>query len=375
MIRHDAFLRRRARFEMRQRVLCVSLLAAVACSEPESGQEPQAALPAPLEPSASANAQPVAPAASAPVAAAPVAEAGTAPTTNAPVAAAPAADAATAEPAEPATPPVAAAPPTSGTPATPAAPPTSASDAKSKEQLKPAQEPAPAPKAEAAPAMPAAAAPTPEAKLAAQPVTSVTYQVEPAGRVSFLIDAPLEKIKGGWSRTGGQLKVDVAKLDQTRGEVTMDLSTLKITTFPDSGQNDTQAHHALNWMEIGGEVAADARARFRTATFRIDQVLSAAPASLGEGVAQATAVVEGTMTLHGITSTHQVEVQVVAEGDPKAPSALRITSRKPLRLSLKHHDVKPRDLAGRFLAGALEQVGQKISDTVLVSLDFKATRP
>jgi len=34
--------------------------------------------------------------------------------------------------------------------------------------------------------------------------------------------------------------------------------------------------------------------------------------------------------------------------------------------------VKPRDLAGKFLAGALEKIGQKIDDSVEISLDLTA---
>lgn len=218
------------------------------------------------------------------------------------------------------------------------------------------------------------AAPTPAAEAKAVVTSTATYQVEANGRVSFLIDAPLEKIKGHWARTGGQLRVDPTRLEQTRGEVTMDLSTLQVTTFTDASQNDTQAHHARNWLEIGGEVPEQTRHRFRVATFRIERVVSAEPPAFAQGVLQSNALVEGTMTLHGVESTHQVAVQVVAEGDPRAPRSLRIASRQPIRLSLKHHDVKPRDLTGRFLAGALEQVGQKISDTVQVSFDFKIVR-
>lgn len=190
-----------------------------------------------------------------------------------------------------------------------------------------------------------------------------------------MIDAPLEKIKGNWSRSGGQLTFDPARLEKARGEVTLDLSTLKTTTFGDAGQDARQTAHALNWMEIGDEVPSETRTRYRTATFRIDQVVSAEPSALGAETGSRSRVkVRGSMTLHGVRSEHEVELEITAEGDPNAPTALRVVSKKPLRLSLKQHDIKPRDLAGRFLAGALEQVGQKISDTVQVSLDLRLER-
>jgi hypothetical protein len=58
---------------------------------------------------------------------------------------------------------------------------------------------------------------------------------------------------------------------------------------------------------------------------------------------------------------------------PEGALGLRIVTAEPLRLSLKEHDIKPRDVAGKFLNGALEKIGQKIDDTVQVSIDFTAT--
>jgi hypothetical protein len=49
-----------------------------------------------------------------------------------------------------------------------------------------------------------------------------------------------------------------------------------------------------------------------------------------------------------------------------------VTTLEPLPLSLKEHDIKPRDVAGKFLNGALEKVGKKIDDVVQISLDVTA---
>jgi len=45
-----------------------------------------------------------------------------------------------------------------------------------------------------------------------------------------------------------------------------------------------------------------------------------------------------------------------------------------MRISMKEHDVKPRDVAGKFLDGALERVGKKIDDVAQISLDVSASR-
>ena len=57
-----------------------------------------------------------------------------------------------------------------------------------------------------------------------------------------------------------------------------------------------------------------------------------------------------------------------------APTAFRIRTVSPMAVSLKGYDIKPRDLAGRFLSGALEKVGNKIIDIAQVSLDITARR-
>ena len=67
-----------------------------------------------------------------------------------------------------------------------------------------------------------------------------------------------------------------------------------------------------------------------------------------------------------------VSATVTFAGPPEAPTLVRVVTAEPVRVSLKEHDVKPRDLAGKFLSGALEKVGQKIDDSVQLSLDLTA---
>jgi hypothetical protein len=67
-----------------------------------------------------------------------------------------------------------------------------------------------------------------------------------------------------------------------------------------------------------------------------------------------------------------VTATVTFSGPPDAPTLARVVTAAPLVVSLKEHDVKPRDLAGKFLSGALEKIGQKIDDSVQISLDLTA---
>lgn len=231
----------------------------------------------------------------------------------------------------------------------------------------------PSAEAEPAPATGAEAeAPSPAASPAAQPEPG-TFRVA-SGSASFLIDAPLEKIKGSWSRVGGSLEIDPADLTKTRGRVTVDVSSLKTHTFGIPDKDARQGGHALNWMEVGSEVDAATRARYSTATFTVDRVERAAPSALEAGKLRVKATVRGTLSLHGKTSKHSVDVEVTFDGPANAPTGASIRTAAPFPVSLEHHDIKPRDLTGRFLAGALEKIGQKITDAALVNLELRAKR-
>ena len=82
--------------------------------------------------------------------------------------------------------------------------------------------------------------------------------------------------------------------------------------------------------------------------------------------------VTGDMWIHGVSAPKTVAATVTFTGPADAPTAVHVVTTAPLPVSLKEHDVKPRDLAGKFLSGALEKIGQKIDDSVQISLDLTA---
>jgi hypothetical protein len=202
------------------------------------------------------------------------------------------------------------------------------------------------------------------------------FAVVEKGAASFLIDAPLEKIKGRSSRLRGEITVDPSDLMTTRGEVDVDLMDLVTETFDDASKNATQTGHAHNWMEIGDDVEAMRREENRFARFTIQGIgdvsskLADAPESGGERTVRLTA--RGDLWLHGVSSSKTVKLVAAFQGPPGAPTAVRVTTAEPLVVSLKEHDIKPRDVAGKFLNGALEKVGKKIDDAVQISLDVTA---
>jgi polyisoprenoid-binding protein YceI len=231
----------------------------------------------------------------------------------------------------------------------------------------------PAPQANPAPAANPATA---HAAVAAPPLAPGQRRYEIAtGKASFLIDAPLEKIKGKTTKVRGYLDFDPADLKTGKGQIEVDLADLKTETFGDPGKDGSQTDHARNWLEIGGDVDAKKREENRWVRFTIKAIDDANPTKLAVAGADknvpVTVQATGDLSLHGVTSSKKVKVALSIDSSVDVP-ALRIATTEPLKISLKEHDVKPRDVAGKFLSGALEKIGQKIDDSVQISLDLKA---
>jgi len=207
--------------------------------------------------------------------------------------------------------------------------------------------------------------------------TAASFAIADEGSATFLIDAPLEKIKGRATRFRGSLTMNPEQLGEARGQVDVDLATLETNTFDDEAKNAKQTEHSHNWLELGSDVDEKQRGENQWVRFTIRSVkatpsaLSQAPETDGRRRVEISA--EGDLWLHGVSVHETVKLAAFFTGSPEAPSELQITTLEPLALSLREHDVKPRDIAGKFLQGALEQVGDKIVDHVQVSLDFKAT--
>ena len=191
------------------------------------------------------------------------------------------------------------------------------------------------------------------------------------GTATFLIDAPLEKIKGRSAKVRGNLDIDPKNLKASKGQIELDLDDLRTETFTDDGKNKAQTGHAKNWFEIGPDVDAKRREENRWARFTIKSIDETSAAKAGDG-ATVTVKASGDLWLHGVSSPKTVTATVTIEGPADAPTSVHVVTSQPVRVSLKEHDVKPRDLAGKFLAGALEKIGQKIDDEVQISLDLTA---
>jgi polyisoprenoid-binding protein YceI len=233
-------------------------------------------------------------------------------------------------------------------------------------------------------ATPSAAPSASPAKAAATVATTVgtgkvSMSLAPGSEVTFLIDAPLEKIKGRFGGTMGTIDLDSMFLSQSRGTFTVDLDGMKTSTFGDESKDASQTEHMKNWLEIGTDVDEKLRERNRYAKFTITSIAEASASNIDKIETHdmqrvVTMKVNGNLLLHGISSPKTVDIVLTFVGSPEELAFVRVATAHPFAISLKEHDIKPRDLTGKFLAGALEKVGQKIDDTVQISLDFKAAR-
>jgi polyisoprenoid-binding protein YceI len=227
----------------------------------------------------------------------------------------------------------------------------------------------------------AAASASAAAATADAPPAGATRFVVEMGKGMFLIDAPLEKIKGSSDETRGHMDVDPKDIGKARGEIGVRLSTLKTSTFGDMDKDVAQTEHARNWMEVGNDSSAASRMKYEWATLAVSSI-EATPAAIADakddkGARSIKAKATGDLTLHGVTSKKVVPVTVTFKGPADAPTEITIKTDEAMPVSLKEHDVKPRDQVGGFLNGALERIGKKIDDKVQVSFEatLKATMP
>lgn len=180
--------------------------------------------------------------------------------------------------------------------------------------------------------------------------------------MDFIMDAPLEKIKGATPSLSGKISVDEADLKTVKGEFDIDVTSIKLNTFDDAEKNTTQTGHMLNWMEVGESVDVATKEKFKIAKLEINGAKSVTKKSDSESIITADA----TLTLHGITKTIPVELNVQKTG-----TGYLVLSNKAFLVSLEGHDVRPRDLAGKLLVKVSETLGQKVAKEAQVNVNIE----
>jgi len=232
-------------------------------------------------------------------------------------------------------------------------------------------------KKDATPAL-AESPPPPPASAKPAPPKAVRFSIGGDGnKVSVMIDAPLEKFKGDTAKVSGVLDVQPDDLKKSSGEIDADLDAFVTHTFNDKDKDESQTEHAHNWFELGSEVPQKTRDDYKMARFIIESIDETSVPNLAKapeegGKRTVTFKASGSLRVHGRASKKTVVVTVAFTGPAASPTELTIATKEPFFASLSEHDVKPRDLAGKFLQGALEKVGKKIDDKAQITIEAKA---
>ncbi len=213
---------------------------------------------------------------------------------------------------------------------------------------------------------------------------AVTYDIDAASKTSIDMPGVKEHIVADTDAAGGKLEVDLGNLANTRGEVKVDLTSLKMHTFKDD-HDAAQTKHALNWLQVGDVATADEKKTNQYAVFAVQSLtnISAADVSKlaptnesGEEIRTVTATAHGDFLVHGHKAVKDVPIEARfhypagAKADSK-PTKIDIKSTAPLHVTLKEHDVHPRDPVGKLTDWTTSLIS-KVAETADVTLDLHA---
>jgi len=213
----------------------------------------------------------------------------------------------------------------------------------------------------------------------------VPYDVDPASKTSIDMPGVKEHITADTTAAAGHLDVDLMNLANSRGEVKVDLTTLSTHTFHDE-HDESQTSHARNWLQVGDVAKPDEKKQFQYAVFALQSLTGISSADVSkvaatkegsEDVRTVTATVHGDFLVHGHKAAKDVPVEVKfhypsgAAADSK-PTKIDIKSTSPLKVTLKEHDVHPRDAVGN-IANWTTTLVSKVAETADITLDLHAT--
>jgi hypothetical protein len=212
----------------------------------------------------------------------------------------------------------------------------------------------------------------------------VTYAIDAASKTSIDMPGIKEHIVADTDAATGKLDVDLMNLANTRGEVKIDLTTLKTHTFKDD-RDGSQTAHARNWLQVGDVATADEKKTNQYAVFAVQSLTNISGADVskiaptkdnGEDIRIVTATAHGDFLVHGHKTVKDVPIEARfhypagATADSK-PTKIDIKSTAPLHVTLKEHDVHPRDPVGKLTDWTTSLIS-KVAETADVTLDLHA---
>ncbi len=229
--------------------------------------------------------------------------------------------------------------------------------------------------------------------VAAPSAMTRTFVIDNGSKATIEMEAPKEKIKATATGGAGSIEIDLTNLASSRGEVKMDLTTLTTSTFSGKAdserENKAQTTHARTWLEVAdgeeGKLDDKLKETNRYAVYAIRSVENASAndvtkvAKANDGadeVRTVTLTTKGEILVHGHKAPREADVELAFRYDAGAtadkPKALVVKTKKPLRIVLAEHDVKPRDKVGKIAKESFHLLGTKVAENADVSLDLRA---
>ncbi|MFO0556008.1 MAG: hypothetical protein U0271_46955 [Polyangiaceae bacterium] len=203
-----------------------------------------------------------------------------------------------------------------------------------------------------------------------------------ASKVSFMMDAPDEKIRGRVEGTiEGSLFIDAKDLTQTTGNIIVDLGSLVLfqKKKDDKGEFSTeervekQNEHARQWLEIDPSTPEDMRKKNQRVEFRISSVenVSQKDVSTATGEIKVTLKAKGDFLLHQRQSVKTADLEATLQVEGGVIKSISIKTKAPFGVGLAEHDVRPRESFGKLAAKGLDALGSKVAKDAMVDFDLK----
>jgi hypothetical protein len=188
----------------------------------------------------------------------------------------------------------------------------------------------------------------------------LSFHFVPESHIRFTVPGKKAKLSGRVAVTQGSLRLDPRDLKTVSATIDVDLTTLSIdadslpANAPLFFAGSSPSVLALQWLELGADVAPERRRELGLARFELSSVESlSAPSidlSLPKAKSHVRATVVGTLLIHGFRAP--VRCDVVLQPFETAPAAsggsprILIRSHDALVVPLAPHDISARGPSG-----------------------------
>ncbi len=208
-----------------------------------------------------------------------------------------------------------------------------------------------------------------------------TFHFTPDSSIRFSVPGRKAKVSGRVALAQGSLRFDPRDLKTASANIDVDLTTLTIdadtlpATAPLGGSSPSAL--ALQWLELGADVAPERRRELGIARFELSSVESSSAPGLDLGSPKAKshvrAGVVGTLLIHGFRAPVRCDVLLSPlETAPGAPARFSIRSQGALVIALAPHDISARGPSGVADALSMARSSDWVGKNARVELELVA---